>query len=188
MSNSERRKIENEIRTYQERWECENLISNKNGKLQCLVCMHILSVPKEFNLKRHYSSLHGEKFNKYNRESRVAFVNYFKKNLKQQTGMFTKVAKDQTCSLAASYTVALELAKSKKPFSDGSLVKKCAIEMAKAFSDSGMAEKFETVSLSHQTVARRVAHMDEHVRSRLCNVTEKSVYFSLRLDDMIKLT
>jgi hypothetical protein len=55
--------------------------------------------------------------------------------------------------------------------------------MAKAFGDSGMAEKFETVSLSHQTVVRRVAHMDEHVRSRLCNVIEKSVYFSLCLDD-----
>jgi hypothetical protein len=46
--------------------------------------------------------------------------------------------------------------------------------MAKAFGDSGMAAKFETVSLS---VASTVAHMDEHVRSRLCNVTEKSVYF-----------
>jgi hypothetical protein len=61
-------------------------------------------------------------------------------------------------------------------------VKKCAVEMAKTFVDSSMAEKFETVSLSHQTVERRVAHMDEHVGSRLCNVTEKSVYFSLSLD------
>jgi hypothetical protein len=74
--------------------------------------------------------------------------------------MFAKVTKVETCSLAASYTVRLELAKSKKPFIGGSLVKKCAIEIAKAFGDSGMAEKFETVSLSHQTVARRVAHMD----------------------------
>jgi t-SNARE complex subunit (syntaxin) len=45
--------------------------------------------------------------------------------------------------------------------------------MAKALGDSGMAETFETISQSHQTVARRVAHMDEHVRSRLCNVIEK---------------
>jgi hypothetical protein len=39
--------------------------------------------------------------------------------------------------------VALELAKSKKPFSDGSLVKKYAIEISKAFGGSGMAEKFK---------------------------------------------
>jgi hypothetical protein len=60
--------------------------------------------------------------------------------------------------------------------------------MAKAFGDSGMAEQFETVSLSHQTVARRVAHMDEHVRSILNNVNEKSVYFSLFLDDVTDQT
>jgi hypothetical protein len=142
-----------------------------------------ISSKKEFNLKRHYSSLHGEKFNKYDGESRVVLVNDFKKKLKQQTRMFTKVAKVHTCSLAASCTVALELAKSKKPFSDGSLVKKCAIEMAKACADSGMAENFGTVSLSHQRVARRVTHMDEHVRRRLCNVIEKSIYFSLCLND-----
>jgi hypothetical protein len=63
------------------------------------------------------------------------------------------------------------------------LVKKCAIEISKASGDSGMAAKFETVSLSHQTVARRVAHVDEHVRSRLSNVIGKSVYFSLCLGD-----
>jgi hypothetical protein len=115
MSNSKRRKIENENRTYQERWKCEYLITTNNGKLQCLVCMQVSSVPNEF----------------------------------------------------ASYTAALEQAKSKKPFSDGSLVKKSAFEMTKAFCDSSMAKEFETVSLSHQTVARTVAHMDEHVRSRL---------------------
>jgi hypothetical protein len=93
MSNSKRRKIENENRTYQKRWECEYLITNNNEKLQCLVCMQVLSVPKEFNLKRHYSTLHEEKFNKYDGESSVALVNDFNKKLKQQTGMFIKVAK-----------------------------------------------------------------------------------------------
>jgi hypothetical protein len=102
MSNSKRRKIQNENRTYQERWECEYLITTNNGKLQCLVCLQVLNVPKEFNLKRHNSSLHGEKFNKYDGQSRVALLNSFKKKLKQQTGMFTKVARIQTCSLAAS--------------------------------------------------------------------------------------
>jgi hypothetical protein len=142
-----------------------------------VLCMQVLSVPKQFNFKRHYSSMHREKFNKYDGESRVALVNDFKKKLKQQTEMFTKVAKVQTCSLAASYTVALEVAKSKKPFSDKSLVKKCAIEVAKAFGDSGMTEKFETVSLSHQTVAKRATHINEHVRNRLCNAIKKVFIF-----------
>jgi hypothetical protein len=69
------------------------------------------------------------------------------------------------------------MATSKKRFSDGSLVRKCAIEMAKAFGDIGMVEKLETVFLSHQTVARIITHMDEHVASRLCNVIKKKCLF-----------
>jgi hypothetical protein len=57
------------------------------------VCMQVLSVPKVFKLKRYYSSLHGENFNKHDAETRVALLNHFKKKLKQQTGMFTKVTK-----------------------------------------------------------------------------------------------
>jgi hypothetical protein len=75
MSNSKRRKTENENRIYQEQWECKYLITNNTGKLQCLLCMQVLSIPKEFKLKQCYSSLHGEKFNRYDGESRVGFVN-----------------------------------------------------------------------------------------------------------------
>jgi t-SNARE complex subunit (syntaxin) len=52
-----------------------------------------------------------------------------------------------------------------------------------------MAEKFETLSLSHQTVARRVAHMDEHVRSRLRNVIEKKkiIFLCVWIIVLIKL-
>ena len=50
----------------------------------------------------------------------------------------------QAAALHASYAVSLELAKAKKHFSDGTLVKKCAEEMAKAFGEMKIAEKFET--------------------------------------------
>jgi hypothetical protein len=62
--------------------------------------MQVLSVPKEFNLKHHFSSLHGEKFNKYDGESRIVLVNDFKKKFKQQTGMFTEVVRVQTCKFS----------------------------------------------------------------------------------------
>ena len=50
----------------------------------------------------------------------------------------------------------LILAKNGKAFRDGETIKKWAIKMALAFGDTKMAKKFETVPLSHQTVARRV--------------------------------
>ncbi|KAK9890202.1 hypothetical protein WA026_010312 [Henosepilachna vigintioctopunctata] len=66
-----------------------------------------------------------------------------------------QISMPQTHSLYASYVVSLELSRAKKSFTDGNLIKKCAIEMAKAFEDSKIAEKFELV-LSHQTIQRRI--------------------------------
>ena len=181
--NSKKRKIENEKRIYKESWENDYLITNNNGKLQCLVCMQIVSVPKEYNVKRHYSTMHENKYATYKEEARHALVADFKKKLKQQTGMFSKVLQNQSSSLYASYAVSLELAKAKKPFTEGSLVKKCAMEMAKAFGDAKMAEKFESVPLSNQTVQRRVIDMGEQVEKSLIRLVKESMHFSLCLDE-----
>jgi hypothetical protein len=136
----------------EQRWESDYFITNTNGKLQCVLCMHDLSVPKEYNVKRYYTSLHEEKLKKYEGASRTTLLEDYKKKLKQQNGVFTKVLKTQTSGLTASYAVALELAKPKKPFSYGMLVKQCAVEMTKAFEYNNMVEKFQSAVLSHQTV------------------------------------
>ena len=112
--NSKKRKIENEKRIYQESWENDYLITNNSGKLQCLVCMQIVSVPKEYNVKRHYSTMHENKYATYKEEARHALVADFKKKLKQQAGMFSEVLQNQLSSLYTSYAVSLELAKAKK--------------------------------------------------------------------------
>lgn len=86
-----------------------------------------------------------------------------RKKLKQQTHFFKKSDTDNKCSIAAAYEVALNIVKTKKPFSDGVLIKNCAMKMAKHFNETKIAEKFETVSVSHQTVARRVEHINQYV-------------------------
>jgi hypothetical protein len=66
-------------------------------------------------------------------------------------GIFTRVAKTNISSSTASYKVALELAKYKKLFSDRLLVKKCVVQMAKAFGDTKMAEKFKTAFILYSS-------------------------------------
>ena len=55
--------------------------------------------------------------------------------------------------------------------------------MAKAFRDSKITEKFETVPLFSQTLRRRVTDMGEEVRETLLDMVEKNSYFSLCLDE-----
>ncbi|CAG9836533.1 unnamed protein product [Diabrotica balteata] len=119
-----KRKIDSKNRIYKESWESDYLIVNNNGKLQCLVCMNVVAVPKEYNVRIHYTTVHENKYATYTNKSRRALVADLKKKLKEQTGMFSKILHSQTHSLHASYAVSLELAKAKKPFTDGNLIKK----------------------------------------------------------------
>ncbi|GLV33430.1 hypothetical protein CBL_20169 [Carabus blaptoides fortunei] len=114
---------------------------------------------------------------------RITLVKKLKKQRNYQTNYFTQVTISQEASVAASFAVCLEIAKAKKPFSDGELIKKCAIKMAQAFNDNEMARKFEIVSLSHQTVSRRVDEISIHVTSKLENLVNNCCYFSVALDD-----
>ena len=75
-----------------------------------------------------------------------------------------------------------------KPFREGKLVKACAIKMAEAFGEKKVAEKFITVSLSHQTAARRVVDLSEHVSCKLKTHISKCSYFSLALDESVNVT
>ena len=113
----------------------------------CLVCLETLSAMKDFNVSRHYNTLR----EKYTATARAAVVADLKSKVQQR--LFTGATTTQESSLKASYAAALEHAKAKKPFSDGEIMKRCAVEMAKTFDD---LENFETVSLSCRTVTRRV--------------------------------
>lgn len=183
MNSKPKRRLEDENRDFQEQWETNYLITKNKDKLQCLVCMQVIGVAKVYNCKRHYTSKHQEKYQNYSGEARTALIKTLKTKINIQTSLFTKIPEPQKSALYASYAVSLELAKSNKPFSDGSIVKKCAIEMAKAFGDSKMVKSFETVSLSHQTIQRRVVDMGNQVEEETRSSVEKCVSFPLCLDE-----
>ena len=77
---AKKRKLSEENRTFKEKWELDYFISIKNNKIQCLICMQVLSVSKEYNVKRHYTSLHEEKYKKHVGEARKVMVAEYKKN------------------------------------------------------------------------------------------------------------
>ncbi|KAJ8879464.1 hypothetical protein PR048_020072 [Dryococelus australis] len=71
----------------------------------------------------------------------------------------------------------LRLQRRKKPFTDDSLVKRCAIEMAYAFEDAKLAERFESVPLSHQTIQRRIIDMGEQVEILMLSLARKLLIY-----------
>ena len=63
------------------------------------------------------------------------------------------------------------------------MVKQCAIQIAHVFGEDEVARKFETLSLSHQTIARRVIDLGKHVSSKPKRIVEKCLYFLLALNE-----
>lgn len=123
---SKKRKVSEENRVFQDKWETEYLfVNNKDNKPQCLVCLLVLSVHKEYNLNRHYTQHHAAKYKDYTGQARLTIVSDLKKKVSAQKNLFNKSTTLQKNALLASYIVSAEIAKAKKSFTDGEFVKKC---------------------------------------------------------------
>lgn len=151
------------------------------SKAQCLVCHKILMNPKKFNVQRHYEGLHANNYASCDKNERVRIASELRSKL-PDLSMLESSSKEQK-SLTASYAIALLIAKNKKPFTDGKLIKTGAIEMAKAFNLDIAAENFESVSLSTQTISRRVSEIGEQIQQKMKHMISTCKYYSLCLDE-----
>ncbi|PNF23458.1 hypothetical protein B7P43_G08380 [Cryptotermes secundus] len=189
MSNSILRKVDSENRAFKSEWEHDYFfILNKDHKQQCLVCFQVLAVLKEYNLKRHYTTNHKQKFGKHSCESRKVVCDQLKKKLFQQKSLFTNETKQQEEALLASYFVTYELMKAKKALSDGELIKNCAIKMAEAFNENKVGNKFQTVPLSKQTVTRRLEDISNQISNNVKDIIANCSYSAIALDESIDVS
>jgi hypothetical protein len=116
-------------------------------------------------------------------KSRSDIVMSLKNKHQKQKEVLSNFWKSQTASLTASYEVVMMLVKNRKSFRDGELIKQCAVKMAQVFGEEKVARKFESVSLSHQTVSRIVSELNEHISLKLKDIMKNCKYFSLALDE-----
>ena len=113
----------------------------------------------------------------------LILLTVLKGECQKQKKVLSSFVKSQTTSTASSYKIALMLLKKIKPLRDGELVKQCAIQIAHVFGEDKVARKFETLSLSHQTIARRVIDLGKRVSSKPKRIVEKCLYFLLALNE-----
>ncbi|KAM9302093.1 general transcription factor II-I repeat domain-containing protein 2B-like [Gastrophryne carolinensis] len=182
------RKVDNENRAFKERWETDYLFVKMKNKPQCLVCYQILSVCKEYNVKRHYVSQHEFQFSKYTGELRLFLINDLKNKLSSQAPLPAQAINEEKAAIKASFLICEEIVKRKKEFSDGAFIKECAVKMALAFGNEEMAKSFESVPLSQQMVARRISVMDQYLVQKVHEAVTNCVYFSLAVDENVDFT
>lgn len=84
----------------------------------------------------------------------------------------------------ASYELTLLIAKAKKPDTIGkTLIKPCHLQAADVILDSGSKSKLSQISLSVNTVKRRIHEMAEDIRLQTVEAVRKSSFFAIQCDE-----
>ncbi|XP_004213339.2 general transcription factor II-I repeat domain-containing protein 2-like [Hydra vulgaris] len=185
-SANKRRRAETESgrggRIFNPSWTNEYFVMEQNNSIMCLICFEKIAVCKMYNVNRHYTTKHAATYDKFKGQFRVAKVELLKKNfIGQQSIMKSKVISSYSAT-KISFLIAENIAKSGQPFSTGDLIK----NSIKQFCNEVCPEKIqfaEDLSLSYQTIARRVEDLLKNIELALKEKLCKCEAYSLALDE-----
>ena len=125
MTTVKKRKIDLECRILKGSWTNDYFVIEHNEVILCLICQEKISVFKEYNVKRHYSTRHAGNFDMLNSQMRIDRVNSLKQNMIGQQSFFKAARQSSEAATKVSFLITEAIAKRGKPLSDGEFVKDC---------------------------------------------------------------
>ena len=182
-----KRKYEDEHRMFLTEWESLYFFVERNGKLFCLICQASLGHFKISNLQRHFSSLHANinrEFPKWTELRKNKSIT-LKSEAEKQKQFFQKFMKHSETVTLASYQMAWNIARAKKPYNDEEFVKKCLCDVVEILSpeNNKLKKMISDVQLSRHTVERRISDINMAIESQLQSDFQACEYFSIALDE-----
>ncbi|CAH1110459.1 unnamed protein product [Psylliodes chrysocephalus] len=116
-----------------------------------------------------------------------------KRCLAGEQAMFTKPLEKSKAATIASYKISHILAKNKKPFDDGVMIKECFLEAAESLfvnfkNKAEIILTIKDIQLSRQTVIRRVETINKNLESQTMNDLRDCSYFSLQFGESTDAT
>uniref|UniRef100_A0A3P9LAR0 SPIN-DOC-like zinc-finger domain-containing protein n=1 Tax=Oryzias latipes TaxID=8090 RepID=A0A3P9LAR0_ORYLA len=152
-------------RHFKQKWEDDYFFAEISSKAVCLICQQSVAVLKEYNIRRHYETKHA-----------------LLSKLRSQQATLTRPSTAQDCATRASYEISALIAKSGRSFSTGDFVKECLSTAASIMCPS-QERVFSQISLSRNTVTRRVEDLSRDIRDQLTVKSRDFVAFSLACDE-----
>ncbi|KAM3860305.1 SCAN domain-containing protein 3-like [Diretmus argenteus] len=192
LSKAMKRKVDSECRTYKEEWK-ENyafiLPDFINAKPVCLICNEAIAVCKEYNIRRHHDTKHGNFKEAYPLRTEVR-----KQKLEALTAGYTHSSKILVRGLTAQQKVtcaslkaAWVLARHNKPFTDAEVFKDVMVavleELATDKSMDGVIASVKQVPLSARSATRRIDALSDAVHGVVISGLSQANYFSLAIDE-----
>lgn len=157
---------------------------DKSGvtKPQCMFCLAVLSAEsmRPCKLKQHMESKHKQYVGK-DHDFFVRHKNNMKKQRLDSTGIFQQ---DMEAAVEASFHVSYLIAQKKKPHNIGEeLIKPCTATIVKLMLGENQANKLNKLSLSNNTVQRRIFELSQDIKEQVIEEIKKADLFSIQLDE-----
>ena len=181
MTENKKRKIESEGRVFNSEWTNKYLFTAENLKILCLVCQNMVSVPKEYNLRRHFETNHPN----------LALLDINEKSLKAESLLasfgseqnFFKLPSNESATVTrVSFEISRKIAVAGKSFTEREFIKKCMSRVVSLICPNEI-KKFENVSLSRTTVQRRIEDIAVNITDQLCQKAMQFSYYFLAIDE-----
>ncbi|KAL4126754.1 hypothetical protein QTP88_010963 [Uroleucon formosanum] len=153
---------------------------------QCVICQETLSNQsmKPSLLKRHQLSKHPETENKP--------IEFFQRKLtafRKESKCMSSFTNFNENIVKASYLASLIIAKNGKPHTIGeTLVLPAAKEIVRCVLGDKAAKEIEKVSLSNDTVKRRIDDMSSNINNKLLLYLKDCNFFALQIDESTDIT
>ena len=187
LSKPKKRKVEEENRNFQEKWQNKYFVTEARDKVQCLICLETVAVRKEYNVKRHYETKHKKQYDVFSGKMREEKITQLKSALSKQQNFFPNLNETSKNAVRASFALSEKIVQSSRPFTEGTVIKECLLTA----SDILCPEKkklFESISLSANTVASRITELASNSYQQLTAAAKNFETFSLALDESTGVT
>lgn len=183
-----KRKLVEEKRIFQEQWTEKFCFIENKGNILCLICKATVAVPKEYNIKRHFQTKHGDFNKKYTGDLRTQKISSMVRLLQAQQNVFKKCNESAEQGVEVSFDIANLIAKLSRPYSDGDFVKNCLILASKKLCCSKCTPKFEALSLNRMTIQRRITEITADIGITCSKIFQNCIKFSLAVDESTDVT
>ncbi|KAM3836157.1 general transcription factor II-I repeat domain-containing protein 2A-like [Diretmus argenteus] len=177
--------LEHKFRFDVKRSRCQSHEMNRIFHCSFFSC-HQVAVFKDYNLNRHYTTKHGDKYRNLSDEEHAREADALMVKLQTQQGLFTKLHTPRDAAVRTSFVISHKIARKTKAFSDGEFIKEYLLDSVALICPEKKAAfkaAFENVSLSRRTVTRRVEAIAGNLELQLKNRAADFDCFSLALDE-----
>lgn len=163
-----KQKYEDEHQTFLSEWEELYFFVERNGKTLCLICQTSLSHFEASNLERHFSTHHTNLAKEFPKgtELRKRKVNAMKRQSEKQKQLFRKFTKHSETVTLASYQLAWNIARAKKPYSKGEFIKSCISNVIDIVNPDNALKRFVLdLKMSRHTAEERILDINNVIET-----------------------